>query len=204
MLIPLRTLIKKYHLSITGVLHVGAHWAEEHGDYTEAGIEHIAYIEASPLTFATLKQKQFKPTVKLYNVACADYCGYGQMYAETDNQGQSSSLLPPGTHTKHYPGIKFNHREDVKVVTLDSLRLTRYNFMNVDVQGAELLVFKGGQKTLQYVDYIYTEVNTEGVYQGAPHVHELDSFLKDFQRVETFMTGQGWGDALYIKKTLLA
>lgn len=203
MLIPLHSLIKKYNLQITGVLHIGAHWAEEHGDYTQAGIEHIAYIEASPKTFGVLKSKRFPATVKLYNVACADYTGYSDMYAESDNQGQSSSLLAPGTHTKHYPSIRFNERETVKVVTLDSLRLTRYNFMNVDVQGAEAMVFRGGVKTLAHVDYIYTEVNTENVYEGAPHVDELDSILTDFTRVETFMTSQGWGDSLYIRRSLL-
>jgi FkbM family methyltransferase len=202
MLIPLATIIKKYNLRITGVIHCGAHHAEEHDDYTSAGIKKIVYIEASPLTFKILSGKNFESGVLLFNVACADYEGYAELYAEEANKGQSSSLLQPGTHLKHYPDITFDKKEKVKVIRLDSLELTGYNFMNIDVQGAEGMVLRGGEKTLKGVDYVYTEVNTEDVYKGATQLHEMDALLKDFNRVETYLTRQGWGDAFYIRKNI--
>ena len=64
-----------------------------------------------------------------------------------------------------------------------------------------LYVFKGGEKTLKFIDYIYSEVNRDEVYENCTKIEELDEFLKryDFTRVETDWTGHTWGDALYIK-----
>lgn len=204
MLIPLHSIMSKYRMNVTGCIHVGAHFAEEHADYKANGIDRIVYIEASPKTFHILNNKIFDKDVRLINVACGDRECIAEMYCETSNQGQSSSLLQPGTHLKHYPNIQFNHTEKVKVVTLDSLKLTGYNFMNLDVQGFEGSVLRGATETLKTVDYVYTEVNTEDVYFGCIKVDQLDEILKDFQRVETMMTRQGWGDALYIRKSLLS
>jgi len=201
MLIPLRQLYKDYDLKITGVIHVGAHWAQEHKDYMIVGIPKVAYIEASKPTFDKLCRMHLQGSVTLHHTALADYEGSAEMHIETANQGQSSSLLKPGTHTAHYPGITFPDRETVNVTTLDRLGLTGYNFLNIDVQGAELLVLKGGPRTLEGVDYIYTEVNREAVYEGCPMIEELDAFLTNFDRVSTVWTGQGWGDAFYIRKS---
>lgn len=202
MLIPLHTIIKKHNLSIKGIVHVGAHYAEEHSDYLKNGIEDVVYIEASKASYYHLCRKRFSDSVILFNVALADYEGYAEMYTETANQGQSSSLLKPGTHTKHYPSIKFNQREKVAVTTLDKLAFNRpkYNMLNLDVQGAELLVLKGGKETLQHIDIIYSEVNRDELYEGCAKVSEMDAFLKDFERVETQWVPEGWGDALYIRK----
>lgn len=199
MLIPFSFIFNKYKLKVTGCVHVGAHHAQEHKDYLREGVNKVAYIEASPTTYYTLCRLNLKGDVSLFNVALADYEGSSDMYMETANQGQSSSLLKPGTHTQHYPSIVFDKRESVKVTTLDNLKLTGYNMLNIDVQGAELLVLKGGKNTLEGIDYIYTEVNREPVYEGCPMVEELDEFLDGFERVETSWTGQGWGDAFYIR-----
>jgi hypothetical protein len=71
----------------------------------------------------------------------------------------------------------------------------------MDVQGYELEVLKGSKKTLENVEYIYTEVNRANVYDGCVQIEELDSFLRGFGfgRKETNWEGVTWGDALYIK-----
>ena len=78
-----------------------------------------------------------------------------------------------------------------------------YNFLNLDIQGAELKALKGMEEYLDKVDYIYTEVNEDYVYKGCALVSELDEFLGKygFTRVETSWAGNcKWGDAFYIKK----
>ena len=82
------------------------------------------------------------------------------------------------------------------------LEFDNFNFLNIDVQGYELEVLKGGAKTLEGIDYIYTEINRAEVYENTPHVDELDSYLKPygFIRVESDWTGDTWGDGLYIKE----
>jgi len=69
-----------------------------------------------------------------------------------------------------------------------------FNFMNIDLQGAELLALKGATEALTHVDAIYTEVNKIDVYVDCVKITELDSFLADFSRVETEWAGNaGWG-----------
>ena len=82
------------------------------------------------------------------------------------------------------------------------LDLTSYNFLNIDVQGYELEVFKGAFESLKNIDYIISEVNRDEVYENCPHIDELDKYLfqLNFKRVETDWAGDSWGDALYIKK----
>lgn len=73
----------------------------------------------------------------------------------------------------------------------------------MDVQGYELEVLKGGSSTLQYIDYLYCEVNRNEVYEGNAYIQELDDYLFSYnmKRVETSWWDDGdWGDALYIKE----
>ena len=74
--------------------------------------------------------------------------------------------------------------------------------MNIDVQGAELLVLKGAENTLKTVNAVYTEVNTDYVYKNCALIEEIDEYLFSlgFKRTETKMwQNHPWGDALYLK-----
>ena len=115
-----------------------------------------------------------------------------------------SSVLKPKVVLEQYPNITFNEREVVEMIRLDDaeIEFEKYNFLNIDVQGYELEVLKGGEKTLNGIDYIYTEINNAEVYEDTPHVDELDKFLDPygFVRVETDWSGVTWGDGLYVKE----
>ena len=52
-----------------------------------------------------------------------------------------------------------------------------YNFLNFDIQGAELKALKGMEEYLNKVDYLYTEVNSNYVYVGCALITELDEYL---------------------------
>lgn len=105
----------------------------------------------------------------------------------SSNQGESSSILKPKEHLEHHPDVTFNGTEEVEVDLLDNYEVHEANFINIDVQGYELEVFKGATKTLKEIDYIYCEVNRGEMYEGNPMVEELDEFLNEygFERVET-------------------
>jgi len=107
---------------------------------------------------------------------------------------------------KQYPYIQFNNKEIVSMITLDSYKpSSNYNFINIDVQGYELEVFKGSTNTLTNIDYIMTEVNNDEVYENCAKIWEIDNFLNKFgfQRVEVNWCGGTWGDAFYIKNKTL-
>jgi FkbM family methyltransferase len=202
MLKPLPEIISEFNLSIRGVIHIGGHRGQEYSYYKNSEITNIIFIEPQPDNFQILFENVGKECL-LFNVALGNFEGKTKMFTETANQGQSSSLLQPLKHLKQYPGIVFNNQIDVDITKLDLLLFDRtlYNFINIDVQGYELEVFKGSINTLQHIDYIYAEVNREELYKGCVMVEELDNFLNGFgfKRADTWWDGITWGDALYIK-----
>ena len=81
---------------------------------------------------------------------------------------------------------------------------SKFNFINMDVQGGELNVLLGASKTLQHIDYIMTEVNRDELYKNCALIEDIDYFLSkyNFKRVEEVWDRDNpvWGDALYIKE----
>jgi glutamate synthase domain-containing protein 1 len=82
----------------------------------------------------------------------------------------------------------------------NNIDASKYNFWNMDIQGAELMALKGAPKSIQYAKAIYLEVNQTEVYKGCGLISDIDTFLLqyNFKRVLTNITPYGWGDALYI------
>lgn len=205
MLLNLELLQKKYNLNIKGVLHIGAHVGQEFKTYKKLGIKNVMFFEPIESTFLKLKEN-VGDKAELYNTALGNMIGEIEMFTETINQGQSSSILEPSYHLIQHPNIKFTGKEKVKITMLDTFiqNKDKYNFINIDVQGYELEVFKGGSKFLNTIDYIISEVNRSELYKNCTQIDELDSFLKNygFERVETTWDGVTWGDALYIKNKI--
>tara|TARA_R110002012_G_scaffold311860_2_gene521659 strand:- start:3280 stop:3891 length:612 start_codon:yes stop_codon:yes gene_type:complete len=202
MLLDFNKIKQKHNMDINGVIHIGGHHGQEFKIYVENNIENIMFFEPVPSTFKILKENIGDKAI-LHNVALGNENKKIEMYIETANKGQSSSILEPGLHTIQYPHITFDNKLEVDMVRLDDFieESTDYNFINIDVQGYELEVMKGAINTLKNVDYIISEVNRDEVYINCSRVNELDSFLSDFgfNRVETTWDGFTWGDALYVK-----
>jgi FkbM family methyltransferase len=160
------------------------------------------FFEPVPTTFKILEQNVGDKAI-IHNVALGNENKKIEMFIETANQGQSSSILEPGIHTRQYPHITFDSKLEVDMVRLDDFLTdsNKYNFINIDVQGYELEVMKGAVRTLENIDYIMSEVNRDEVYINCSKVDELDKFLAEFHfvRVETTWDGMTWGDALYVK-----
>ena len=128
------------------------------------------------------------------------------MYTGSQNEGQSNILLKMAKHTQIHPGITLPNTELVTVKRLDSLGLAHkgYQLLVLDVQGFEGRVLKGATETLKQMNYVYTEVNRDFVYENCTLVGELDELLHEFERVETGQwVGGCWTDALYIRKSSL-
>lgn len=192
-------------MNIKGVVHIGAHYGEEIQEYVDNGIQKITVFEPLSENFDVLSQRlqNVNADIQGYQVALGSKKGTATMYLSS-NEAQSSSILKPKEHLEHHPDVSFDGTEEVEVDILDTFDIGESNFINIDVQGYELEVFKGGQKTLEQIDYVYCEVNRGEMYEGNPMVEELDEFLNEygFERVETHWpeTWYKWGDALYIKK----
>lgn len=218
--------MRKYNFRPKGVLHVGANTGQEAQDYFDAGIEHTFWIEPIPEVFEKLDKHIEKFDFKSKRVCDAlisDVDNEKVDFHIANNDGQSSSMLAFGTHSKEHPTVKF-----VNTITLETARIEtifddlvnqrvretingeggqnpfypeNYDFLNIDVQGAELKVLKSMGEYLRNFKWAYIEVNKAPLYVGCPMVEEIDEYMSDyrFKRVETKWTNWGWGDCFMIK-----
>lgn len=193
---------------IRGIIHIGAHRAEERTLYLARGLTKIIWVEADPKKAAWLAAHCDSPSERVFNYAMCDQDHVERVLYLAENDGASSSLLWPKEHVGQHPGVEFRESITVPTITLDTLLAERglrakdYNFISMDIQGAELLALKGMTKTLPHIDTIYTEVNFIEMYEGCGLVDELDTLLSKYnlERRLTYDTGLGWGDALYVKR----
>ena len=202
MLLKLEKLIAKYGMKITGVIQAGAHEGQEVHTFVENGIKSGILFEPCIESFKVL-EKVAPLYFSIENIGLSSFDGYATMNKESQNKGQSNSFLKPKIHLQYYPDIVFTETEDIGVLRLDFFQIDTCNFLMMDVQGYELNVLKGATETLKHIDYIYTEVNREELYENCAMVEDLDNYLTDFRRVETKWKRKGFGDALYIAKRLL-
>lgn len=206
MLISFSEIVKKYNTNITGIIHIGAHYGEEVYDYIDNGINDIILFEPLSDNFNVLEQnvRGLNANIVGHQVALGSSSGTATMYVSS-NEKQSSSILKPKVHLTHHPNVSFPSREEVEVKTLDEFETFNFNFINMDVQGYELEVLKGGSETLKHIDYVYCEVNRDEVYENNAFIEQIDEYLQNYNliRVETDWAGEIWGDALYIKTSLL-
>jgi FkbM family methyltransferase len=207
MLINLHLLKLKYNIQFKGILHVGAHECEELNDYEiYLSRDKILWIEGIQSKVEYVKYKY--DNLLIENAIVSDKEEYIQFYVS--NNYQSSSIFELGKHTELHPHIHYTDNYLVHTKKLSDILVNYnhipFNFINLDIQGAELKALKGMENYLNQnnIDYIYTEVNGSYVYKNCNLIHELDEYLSkfSFKRVETSWYNNDpttWGDAFYVK-----
>lgn len=148
-------------------------------------------FEANPTNYETCQEVYsrlmgyFKKNIKLYNIALNDQPGIIKFYPVTqDNFGASSKYKFMEGLTEEYFNKTWNQGEiDVDALTLDIWReennIDKVDVIWMDVQGAELDVLKGAEKTLENVQCIFTEVGLKPYYEGQSLKEDIDSILVD-------------------------
>ncbi len=199
MLIP--EIFHKFGFSPKGIIHIGAHECEEIGIYTVyGGCNNIVWIEANPDIKNNIGQK-------VYNAVISDKSGEDVEFIVTNNI-QSSSFLELKDHLTEHPEVVESKRISLKTITLDDfvkehgIDCNNYDFLAMDIQGAEFHALKGMTETLDKFKYIYMEVNTKELYKDCGLLHDVMKYLYDrnFIMIDIRLTPHGWGDALFIKK----
>ncbi len=201
MLISLHELIRKYNIIFTGILHVGAHECEEINAYEQyIPRNKILWIDA--LEYKVNLCKQRFQNLLIEQAVVSDKIE--EVRFNISNNGESSSMLEFDLHKIYHSDIYYVSSFKTTTTLLSSILSNydiKFNFLNIDIQGAELKALKGMEEYLKDVEYIYIEVNTDYLYKECALIHELDEYLLQFKlhRVETYMTEYDWGDAFYIK-----
>lgn len=194
-----------------GVLHLGANTGQEAESYESWGVRQVLWVEALPDVYRQLLAhiSRYEGRQRAFRACLSDQDGQRVVFHVASNQAQSSSFLEFGTHSQEHPTVKF-----VRDVAMITSRLDTFFkiwgvdiphggrwFLNVDLQGAELLALRGMGDLLHRFSYAYIEVNEKELYRGCPLVGEIDAYLGSygFKPREVKMTGSGWGDKFYSK-----
>jgi FkbM family methyltransferase len=206
-LINLAELKNNYSINPKSVIHIGGHEGEEASDYESSGVELVRWVEALPEKVKIMRSKLDSVRHLVFEGAAWETSG-ATIKLNVASFSQASSVFSFDETINIYPTLKMSRQINVITVTVDSLikKLDYPDFINLDIQGAELAALKGSMKTLPFVDSVYTEVSRKMLYKGGAHVKELDDFLREFgfTRLTTrWMWLEGWGDALYVKREFI-
>jgi FkbM family methyltransferase len=209
MLIPLEGLFHRWGINRPCVFHLGANEGQEAETYNRCGVSVVIWVEAIPSVHKKLERNISIFPNQIALCAClSNEDGKAINFNVASNQAQSSSFLEFGTHSKEHPTVKFVDRLSMVTTRFDTLMArakwkTDRNdwFLNVDLQGAELLAMQGMGDLIHLCRWVYVEVNEKELYRGCPLVSEIDGFLAGygFKSREVKMTGNGWGDKFYSK-----
>lgn len=197
-------------IQIKGVIHVGGHTAEEWPIYQSCKVEDLIWIEANPDLANTL-HNNFKNTSNISVICAAIFDVEKTITFNITNNVCSSSLFDLKDHKSLYPGVYYNKTIEVETKRLDTLienkqiDISKYNTLVIDVQGAELQVVKSLGNYLSNIDYILSEISIAELYEGTTTIDKFDSELKalGFTKIKQQLETSAWGDAFYIKDTLL-
>ncbi len=192
-----------WNIRPSGILHVGGHLAEESKFYSKVWPDIFTiWVEAQENKCDEMR-KNLDPRLNLVlNGAAWGEAGIRKIMKITNNS-QSSSLLDLKLHSDIYPDIKVVSEFAVTTFCIDKIldEFPNIDFINLDVQGAELEALKGGGEALRRIKWIYTEINKKELYKNCCLVSDIDTFLGSFgfKRVETrWIPRVFWGDAIYV------
>lgn len=161
------------------------------GDFTMSiqnhfGLRRALVVEPQPARSKGLCERFEGQEIKVVDCALSDREGYQDL--EVLNWDYSSSLLPLlRNETTILGGLDLGLRERIrcKVRTLDNLLDQEgwrepVDLLKLDVQGAEMLVLQGAERSLPRVRMVLVEVSFRPLYEGSAVFADVYAFLRDF------------------------
>jgi FkbM family methyltransferase len=205
MLFTPRELSSLWRIHPKGIIHVGAHQAEESHLYIREEWGNIIWIEAQENLATELRTRLHPPIHTVISAAIWDQSGV-ELNLHVASNSQSSSLLNFGVDSKENSNIRMISETPVVTSRLDQIleNVNEADFINLDIQGAELRALIGLGDKISEINFIYLEVNSKQVYENCSLITEIDEYLykKHFKRVGVrWRLFRNWGDAIYVKNS---
>lgn len=177
-------MLQKYNIQPRGIIHLGAHQGKEAKLYQSLKSNKILLVEANPEIFTRLEEN-IKDIPEAQAVNCAISNENGKVTLHITSMDQSSSILPLKRLTEYYSMIQESRQIDVPSKKLDTLleelnlNPSDFNFLNIDIQGAELLALEGAINLLPHIEAINTEINYVEFYENCALIDQVDEFLEN-------------------------
>ena len=169
-------------LDIKVFVEIGMHFGTDTQDFRRMHPQaRIVSFEPDPRNIQKIKELGNNKICELYELALSNtnepmdfYLSSGRCKGlgnllDSNDWSCSSSLKRPTGHLSLHRWITFPSSVKVSCSKLDDfepLKNTKIDFMWVDVQGAEDLVFSCAQTTLKNTHYVYTEYCNQQLYEG--------------------------------------
>lgn len=206
--------VKELELPQHGVVHIGAHQAQEGPDYSVNSLEPVLWVEAIPsLALRARKNLNQYPSQVVLEAALWSESGIRMNFNVSSNDGGSSSFFEFHLHSASYPDVATTSILEMETRTLSEILSgpieieKSFGYLVLDVQGAELEVLRGGADDLSDFIGIVSEVSLRELYKGAPLLEELVSWLsaREFRLIACDVSSQtGWGDAFFVRSDIVA
>ena len=193
-------LFERHSCKPKGVIHVGAWDCAEMGCYVHIFEKNVVWVEANPQTFENLS----KPQADAHGHRIFNYA-----LGSVDNKEVSLKIMPKADGSSIYECVGQIPISEIKMKTktLDTLikeeeiDMSSYDFLNIDVEGAEHDVLEGMKENLHKIDYLFLEASLRERHKGTKKFKEMHEYIVDkgFKILEfsdSFRT-LGWGDAFY-------
>ena len=189
-------IFERLNVNINGIIHVGMWDFVEHDCYTKLVGTNVIGVEANKFVYETM----CKPV--------ADKCGYKSynecVYSEDGLEkkfylaNDSSSLSPVSGNSVTVITKKLS-----TLIEENNIDMNKFDFLNIDAEGAELEILKGFENYLDYINVIdletsYDDRNNTGAFHNVI-VDWLSSKNFSLREMSDSYEYEKWGDSVFVR-----
>jgi len=189
------------NLDIETFVEIGMHFGTDTNEFRQLKPNaRIVCFEPDPRNIEMIKKLGNDKICELYELAISNTNEPMDFYLSSGNAtgllndplltnndwSCSSSLKKPTGHLIVHKWITFSDKVKVNCTRLDDfepLKNTKIDFMWVDVQGAEDMVFSCAKNTLKNTHYVYTEYCNQELYEGQLNLQEILNLFDGFELI---------------------
>jgi FkbM family methyltransferase len=188
-----------------GVIHVGMWKFEESEDYEYLVDSNVIGIEAHPDVYKDYSRVTSDLYgFKSFNFAASDVDDdYAILFCNPYRQDTSTICASYLNDNAEYEIKKVKTKTLDTFVEENSIDVKKFNFLNVDAEGAEYKVIKGFSKNLKDIDYIVLETSVNDRFGNNQDLDVINPFLEkhgfEIKEMDGNFLYEGWGDVFFAR-----
>jgi|LakMenEpi03Aug12_release.lakeMendotaPanAssembly.Ray.scaffolds.fasta_scaffold115492_2 FkbM family methyltransferase len=186
----------------SGIFYVGAYKGGELEIFKDFNCP-VYSFEPNSNHFEELqsKYKKFNIAGEAFSIGCGNFTGTVQLNIPDYDQ-VAASILKTHTITSRFPHMIQKNKQNVRIITLDSMNITDSNYLILDVQGSEFDTILGAYETIKnYIDVIIVEYSSDDLYSNQNKIYDLNLLLNELGFFTKSYLNHVHADALYLKNT---